>query len=267
MKKVLLAIVLVLLIGVAAVLYYVFTNLDAIVKAAIEEFGSQAVRTSVQVDSVAIGLSEGSAAISGLTVANPDGFSLPHAFSLGEIAVDINLEKTTGDRVAIDAIRIAAPRVFYEINADRKGSLNVLKDNLGLGGASAGSGTGGSGSSAGDTSAPVSLDIARFEFKDASLHAKVVPLKDRTYDLQLPSLVLTDLQGTPEQIARQVLDRLIRHAEQEIRKRGIDQELAEIKAKAQQRIDEEKAKLKQQADDRIESEKQQLENKLLDRLR
>ena len=44
-------------------------------------------------------------------------------------------------------------------------------------------------------------------------------------------------------------------------------DLAEIKAKAQQRIDEEKAKLKQQADDRIESEKQQLEDKLMDRFR
>ena len=59
-----------------------------------------------------------------------------------------------------------------------------------------------------------------------------------------------------------MLDRLIDHAKNEIRKQGLDKELAEIKAKAQQRIDEEKAKLEQQADERIEEEKQKAEDKL-----
>ena len=78
----------------------------------------------------------------------------------------------------------------------------------------------------------------------------------------MPALVLTDLNGTPGQISRQVLDRLIDHAKKEIQKQGLDRELAEIKAKAQQRIDEEKAKLEQQADERVEEEKQKAEDKL-----
>ena len=94
------------------------------------------------------------------------------------------------------------------------------------------------------------------------LFRSVVPLKDKTYDLKLPALVLTDLNGTPGQISRQVLDRLIDHAKKEIQKQGLDRELAEIKAKAQQRIDEEKAKLEQQADERVEEEKQKAEDKL-----
>jgi hypothetical protein len=77
-----------------------------------------------------------------------------------------------------------------------------------------------------------------------------------------PALVLTDLSGTPEQISRQVLDRLIDHARQEIKKQGLDQELDELKAKAQQRIDEERAKLEQQADERIDDEKQKAQDKL-----
>jgi len=59
-----------------------------------------------------------------------------------------------------------------------------------------------------------------------------------------------------------VLDKLIDHAKKEIQKQGLDKELAELKAKAQQRIDEEKAKLEQQADDRIETEKQKTQDKL-----
>jgi len=262
MKKTIFAVIIILVVVIAGAVFYVFSNLDAIVKAAIEEFGSNAVKTSVQVEDVEIRLTEGAATISGLTVANPDGFSLPQAFSLGEILVDINLEKTHKELIAIDAVHIVAPQVFYEINAGRNGSLNILKDNLGM---SAGASTGASAGSepaAGAAGDPVRLDIARFEFKDASLHARVVPLKDKTYDLKLPALVLTGLNGTPEQISRQVLDRLIDHAKKEIQKQGLDRELAEIKAKAQQRIDEEKAKLEQQADERVEEEKQKAEDKL-----
>lgn len=262
MKKTLLGLMIVLAIAIVVGVYYLFTNLDAIVEAAIEKFGSEAVRTSVEVDQVGIRLAEGAATINGLSIANPDGFSLPKAFELDKVEVDINLEKTDKQQIAIDLINIASPRVFYEINADRKGSLNVLKDNMGLGaGASSDSSSSGS-STAGTGEAPIRLSIGRFVFKDASLHARVVPLNDKTYDLKLPSLVLNDLQGTPEQISRQVLDRLIEHAKTEIRKQGLDRELAEIKAKAQQRLDEEKAKLEQQADGRIEEEKKKAEDKL-----
>lgn len=261
MKKTIWAIIIILMIAVAGAVFYVFNNLDAIVKAAIEEFGSEAVKTSVQVEGVEIRLTEGAAAISGLTVANPDGFSLPQAFILGEMAVGLNLEKTSKEMIAIDVINIVAPQVFYEINAQRQGSLNVLKDNLSMGGGAADAPAGG-GTPAASETAPMKLDIARFEFRDASLHAKVVPLQNKTYDLKLPSLLLTGLSGTPEQISRQVLDRLIDHAKKEIRKQGLDEELAEIKAKAQQRIDEEKAKLEQKAEDRIEQEKQEAQDKL-----
>ncbi len=261
MKKTFFAIIVLLVIVIAGAVFYVFTNLDAIVKMAIEDYGSAAIKTPVRVEQVAIKLTEGAATINGLTVANPDGFSLPQAFSLGQIAVSINLEKTNKQLITIDAINIAAPSVYYEINADRKGSLNILKENLGMSAGAADGAAGGAESEAAG-GAPIKLNIARFELNEASLHAKVVPLKDKTYDLKLPALVLTNLAGTPEQISRQVFDRLIDHAKKEIQKQGLDQELAEIKARAQQRIDEERAKLEQKADDRIEEEKQKVEDKL-----
>ena len=262
MKKTIFIIIILLLIVFVGAVFYVLNNLDALVEAAIEEFGSDAVKTSVQVEEVEIRLTEGAATISGLTIANPDGFSLPQAFSLGEITLDINLEKTHQELIAIDAINVAAAKVYYEINAERNGSLNMLKDNLEM---SAGASTGTSVDdkpSEDSAGAPIRLDISHFEFKDASLHAKVVPLKDKTYDLMLPALVLTNLSGTPEQISRQVLDKLIDHAKKEIRKQGLDKELAELKAKARQRVDEEKAKLEQQADERVEQEKQKAQDKL-----
>lgn len=262
MKKTIFVIIILLLIAIGGTVFYVLNNLDAIVEAAIERFGSDAVKTSVQVEEVEIKLTEGAATINGLSIANPDGFSLPLAFSLGEITVDINLDKTQQELIAIDAINIAAAKVFYEINAERNGSLNILKDNLGMGAGASTDTSVDAKPSKDSAAAPIRLNISRFEFKDASLHAKVVPLKDKTYDLKLPALVLTDLNGTPEQISRQVLNKLIDHAKKEIQKQGLDKELAELKAKARQRIDEEKAKLEQQADDRIDQEKQKAQDKL-----
>jgi len=262
MKKTIFVIIILLLIVIAGAVFYVLNNLDALVEAAIEEYGSDAVKTSVQVEEVEIRLTEGAATINGLSIANPDGFSLPQAFVLGEITLDINLEKTHQELIAIDAVNVAAAQVFYEIDEEGNGSLNMLKDNLGMG---AGTSTGTSVDdkpSKDSAGTPIRLDISRFEFKDTSLHAKVVPLKDKTYDLMLPALVLTDLSGTPEQISRQVLDKLIDHAKKEIQKQGLDKELAELKAKAQQRVDEEKEKLEQQADDRVEQEKQKAQDKL-----
>jgi hypothetical protein len=263
MKKAILSVLIILIVIIAGGLYYVFSNLDNIVKAAIEKYGSETTHTAVAVDDVKISLTDGSATIKGLTIANPPGFSLTHAFSLGEITTTINLDQTSNELIAIDLINIATPEVFYEINAERKGSLNLLKDNIG------GSKTdvpAESAPSSGSQSSPLKLNISRFTLKDAKLHALVVPLENRTYDLKLPALLLSNLNGTPEQISRQILDQLIEHAKAEIKKKGLDKELATIQAEAQQRINAEKTRLREEAESKLKSEegnvKDQLKNLL-----
>lgn len=258
MKKALLIIALLIIVAVAGGLYYVLTNLDSLVKAAIEKYGSEAVHTSVKVQNVNMELKKAAVAISGLTIANPKGFSTPNAFSLGQIATQLNPTQMSKDNIVIDEIRILAPEVFYEMNADKQANLNILKDNLGGGGKPAAAEKPADKSAAGG---PI-LTIRKFVFADAALHAKLVPLKDKQYDLKLPTLQLANLHGTPEQISKQVLNQLIEHARTEIRKQGIDAEVDKLKAQAQERIDAEKAKAKEQADSRIEEEKAKAEDKL-----
>ncbi|MGD8558453.1 MAG: hypothetical protein PVF34_08920 [Gammaproteobacteria bacterium] len=258
MKKAIFAVLIVLIIAVAGIVYYVFANLDAIVKAAIEKYGSQAIQTQVRVDDVKIRLTEGTGTIRGLTVANPKGFSLPNAFSLGEITTTINLDKTSQDLIVIDLVNIEAPEVFYEINADRQGSLNVLKDNLATGKST----SAGPSATQQQTGTPLKLDIARFQLQDAALQAKIVPLKNKMYDLTLPPLTLTGLRGTPQQISKQVMNQLVDHAQTAIRKKGLDKELEELKARAKQKLDERKAELKEKADTKLDEEKDQVKDKL-----
>lgn len=252
MKKSILALSGIIVVVIAAGIFYLTTNLDSLVKAAIEKHGSEAVKTSVRVNSVTISLGDAAATIIGFTVSNPDGYSLPLAFSLGEIAVDLDIDKTSEKMIAIDLIRIGEPQVFYEINAERKDNLGVLKDNLGIG-----SGKPGKESAEKDSPAidPVRLSIKRFELKGAVMKAKIVPLKNKEYDIKLPALKLTDLKGTPEEISKQVLSQLIDHAKKEIRRKGLDKELAEIKArmeaKAKAKVDDAKSDLKEKAKKKI----------------
>ncbi len=256
MKKTLLIVVVLIIAVIAGGLYYVLTNLDSLVKQAIEKYGSEATHTAVRVDKVNIRLKQASAAISGLTVANPKGFSTPNAFSLGQIATTLNVKDMGKDHIVIDEVRIQAPEVFYEVNADRKANLNLLKENLTGGAKVAPTKTAEKGGK------QPTITIRKFEFAGAALHAKLVPLKNKELDLKLPSFQLVNLSGTPEQISRQVLNQLVDRARDEIRKKGIDAELEKAKAQVREKVETEKAKLKQKTDTRIEEEKTKAEDKL-----
>lgn len=263
MKKIILSLALVVIIAVAAGIYYVLTNLDSLVKAAIEKYGSQATHTAVRVDKVHIDLSNGAGAIYGLSVANPKGFASPKAFSLGEIGTRINLKSLTEEPYIIEEIIVRAPQVFVEINADKLVNLNELKKNLTGGAAPAEKAK--APAESGSKDAP-RLIIRQVVFADGLIDAKVVPLNNKEYKLKLPSLTMSNLGGskgaTPQQIAKEIISRLSDQALAEIKKRGIDDELDKLKAKAREKVDAEKAKLKDKADSKVEQEKQKLDNKL-----
>ena len=261
MKKIILSLLLVIFIAVAAGVYYVMTNLDSLVEAAIEEHGSKATKTAVLVDAVKLDLTNGSGAISNLTVANPKGFTMPYAFSLGEIRTGINLPSLQQQPYIIDEITILAPQVFVEINKDNKTNLNELKKNLGMG-------------STQDTEEPAAessaqeplLIIRRVTFADGNIQAKVAALQDKEYKLKLPGLDMTNLGGskgaTGAELAQEILSRLTDNAIAVVKKDIIDARLNKLKDEAKAKIDAEKAKLKEQADAIKKEQKEKVKDKL-----
>ncbi len=242
MKKIVLGAVLILLITVGFGVYYLLSNLDGIVKSAIETYGSEATQTAVQVGGVQIVLQDGSGAISDLKVGNPQGYNARQAFSLGEIATQIDLKSLSEDVIVIEHITVRAPEVFFEINAAGKNNLDELKQNLSAG-ASGASATSSSGKSGG---AEPKLIIRKLLFADGNIHASVVPL-DKDYELKLPTIELKNLGGksgaTPAQIADQVLNVLTERALAEVKKKGIDQYKAKLEGEVNQRLDAEKEKV------------------------
>ena len=263
MKKLILGLVVVVILVVGGAIFYGLSNIDALVKAAIEKYGSEATQTAVRVDKVKIKLTEGDGAIHGLTVANTRGFTQKHAFSLGEIGLGIDLQSLKEEPYIIDHITVRAPQIFVEINKDKKTNLNELKKNL-TAGKPAKQGTE---QSAGKEPR---LIIKHMTFEQGRIAAKVTPLK-KDYDLKLPQINMANLGGskgaTPTELTSEIIKRLTDAATAEIKKKGIDAEIDKLKAKAQEKIDAEKAKLKDKADSKIEAEKKKAEEKLKDMFR
>lgn len=253
MKKVVLGAVLVLLITIGGGVYLLLSNLDQLVKSAIETYGSQATQTPVRVEKVKFGLQEGSGAISGLTVGNPPGFIDLQIFSLGEIATRIDLKSLTEDVIVIDQISVRGAEVFFELNAEGKTNLNEFKQRL----PSAGAGSTASAPPVQSSGGEPRLLIRKLLFSDGSIHARVVPLR-KDYELKLPSFELANLGGkegvTPTQIADRVLKVLTERALAEIKKQGLDQYREKLEGELKQQLDVEKQKLEQKLNDKVGQE-------------
>ena len=265
MKKVILGLILIIVIAIAGSVYYLLTNLDALVEAAIEKYGSEATQTSVLVDSVKLDLTDGAAGITGLTIGNPAGYGLPNAFSMREIRVGIDLQSLQEEPYIINEITVLAPQVFVEINKDNKTNLNELKNNL-TAGSTGNARDKKSKAAAGDGAKEPRLIIRRVTFADGTIQAKVSALKNKEYGLKLPSLDMSNLGGskgaTASEIASEIIKRLTDHASKVVKKDIIDAELNKLKAKAQKKIDEEKAKLEKKYKSKLEEEKDKIIDKL-----
>ncbi|MDT8427092.1 MAG: hypothetical protein RQ733_14070 [Methyloprofundus sp.] len=262
MKKIIPVAILIIVIAVAGSIYYLLTNLDALIEAAIEKYGSEATQTSVLVDGVKTDLANGAAAITGLTIGNPAGYALPNAFSLGEIRVGVDLQSLQEEPYIINEITVLAPQVFVEINEDNKTNLNDLKNNLAAG--TKGSSQDKESQEAGGSVMEPRLIIRQIKFYDGAIQVKATAMKGKEYRLKLPSFVMRNLGGskgaTPAEIANEVLKRLTDQASDIVKKEIVDAELNKLKEKAQKQIDEEKAKLQDKVDSQLEEEKDKLKN-------
>lgn len=266
MKKVILGLVLIITIAISVGVYYVLTNLDSLVEAAIEKYGSEATQTSVLVDSVKINLTDGAAGINGLTIANPGGYAQPYAFSLGEVRAGIDLQSLQEEPYIINEITVLAPQVFVEINEANKTNLNELKKNLASGSTAAAAQDKKPQTATGGSTKEPRLIIRRVTFTDGSIQARVAALDNKELQVKLPGLDMTNLGGskgaTATELASEILNRLTDRATEIVKKDIIDAELNKLKEKAQKKIDEEKAKLEEKADSKLDAEKDKAKDKL-----
>jgi hypothetical protein len=204
----------------AAALAFLWTNLDWIVKDAIERYGSQATGTRVRVESVALRPAQGKGMIEGLTVANPPGYTVPHILSLGAISVRIEARTIASNPVVIDDIRITSPLVVYEMNGAGVTNVDVLKKHLSaddLGKPMAGN-------KKGPKDQGKRLRIQHLSIENAKAEVRIYALGDKPRIIVLPRIEMTDLGGKngalPEEVAKQIVTAILSEVSKEVGKAG-----------------------------------------------
>jgi hypothetical protein len=214
------AAVVLLAVGVGVFLY---SSLDSLVKKAIETVGTEVAGVPVSVSEVQIKLGEGKASIKGLSVGNPKGFTAPHAFRLGEIAIALDTGSVTGNPIVIKDISVASPEVTYETGAQGS-NIDAIQRNIAAK-------TGGGGKSEPAASSSSSSDggkklvIDRLALTGGTLKL-ATPIPGAQASAKLGDIVLTGIgrsQGgaSSAQVAEQVLGALTKGALKSVQNMGL----------------------------------------------
>lgn len=122
--KILGGLVLLVVIASGAVIYY----LDNIIRETVVRVVPEVTGTNVELDSVSVSLFGGSASINGLLIGNPTDFTDPNAFTLGTVAVELDLSSLREDIILINSIYIDAPEISYESLGDSDNFRRILEN-------------------------------------------------------------------------------------------------------------------------------------------
>ena len=246
MKKVFIGLA-VIAIVLGALLWWLGANLDGIVKKVIEDVGTDVTQTSVDVSGVGIKLLDGKAGISGLSVANPPGFSGSNIFTLENVSVEIDIKSINSNPIIINEILVRQPQVFYEMNKDQTSNLDVLKKNVASYSASSSSSSSPSDAdkeaATGEKGEELKLIIKKLNFDGGHLSAVSALAPDKKIEADLPAFQMNNLGqstggATSDQIAKQIIDRLVKQAVDVAAKAGVDQLTDELQKKGKEALDE-----------------------------
>lgn len=129
--KLLASIAVVILLACGGALWFLASgSLNEYIKVQIETIGKQITEQEVTVNNVDIQLTKGAGSILGLSLANPQEYTYPHAFTLGEITLDINIESLTKEPIIIDAIVIKDPKAFVQFTSSGDSNIKDLLDTI-----------------------------------------------------------------------------------------------------------------------------------------
>lgn len=207
-KKVLISVGSVVLVF-AIIIWRLAVNLDGIVAGVIERVGTDVLKTEVKVSGMVVDLREGKAAIAGLTIANPDGYSRSNLFEMEGIEVDIAINSLGKKVLVIESIQIENPQILYEGDEGGSSNLQTLLNNIG------------SDSSATETveSEDLMIIIDRLEFSGGLVKATSPVKPGQVANIKLTAISMTGIgkkhggvtaDVAAEKIMRKLVDEIIR---------------------------------------------------------
>jgi hypothetical protein len=238
--------VVLLIVGIGV---YVVMNSGALLKQAIEGYGTDYLGAPVTVDTVNVSLTEGSAGLDELVIGNPADYSGPAAFRLGRISATLDTSQISSELVVLKDVTIDGAEVNV-LAKGQKTNLQALMDHLNreIGATDAAEETG--------TSSEVRLIIDRFSFTNAkaSVDSDVLGQAEVTVpDIRLSDIGRQSNGATVGQALKQILDPIVRAVTRRMIEQGVDLE------GARERLEED---LREKATDKIGEGLENLTNRL-----
>lgn len=226
MKKLLIGLlVLVIIIAVASTVF--LSNLDGMIKDTIEAEGTAALGSTLTVESVETDLRNGSALIKGMSIANVSGYTSVNAIEIGTLQADVDYQNQVVKSIVIDQPVVNADLIgtrsnFEDLLENMPAEEEITDD-------------------AADTTMP-EITINSFSLNQAKVNITSDKLGQRSFIMD--NLIITDLVGTPEQIADIITVRLTNHVTAQVK----DYATQEIKAMATEAV---KARVEEAVNERV----------------
>ena len=221
MKKILIIGVILLVAVVGVGVYVVMSQLDSVVKTAVEQIGSDATGTQVTLQGVEISPTDGHGALRGFRMTNPKGFAEGDAFKFNEISLTIDVTSVFSDPVVIKEIVIDKPEVTYAIG---KSSTNVdeIQKNVNDYAGAQESGSGGGSGSEGPK-----IVIENLYMRDGTVTVSAPGITDEKVSAPLPDIHLTGIGAegngaTPAEVASQTMTAVVASAKQAVKSVDLD---------------------------------------------
>jgi uncharacterized protein involved in outer membrane biogenesis len=124
-KKILILLVLLVVVGLASV--YIYRN--ALVETAVEESGNYVLGVPTDLGSASLDLGGGSLSLKDYSISNPDGFEGETFLELDYCMLDVNSGSILDDEVMIDSIVLEGFKLNLE-QIDKKGNYLTILNNL-----------------------------------------------------------------------------------------------------------------------------------------
>lgn len=201
MKKILLVLA-VLAVVVVAALFFIGSNLDGIVKKAVETAGPPITQTTLTLDGVSLSPRSGSGALKGLTLGNPTGYSSPYAIKLGEAKLEVDPASVLTDKIHVRSIAVTGPQITIEGGI---GDNNLKKILANIDSFTAGEKSG----ATSNTGPKKKLQVDDFLLSGAKVDVKFALLGGQPLSVTLPDIHLTNLGTsgdgiTPGELSKKV---------------------------------------------------------------
>ena len=186
--------------------FVVAFSLGGIVKKGINTKGPEITQSSVVLGGAKISPFSGKGTLSNLVIGNPAGWTSDHAFSLGEIAIDVEPKSLTGDHVVINNISIEKPDIIYETKITSSNLQDLVKNIQ--------QATGGSQETKSADGKQVKIELRNFTLNDATI---TVIAGERKETVKMPTVNLQNLgtnEGglTPQQLSVAIIKEITSQA-------------------------------------------------------